>query len=516
MPPPDDRVTSGDGSENERSPRNCGHADVAYPSRGDDSGWRRSTNSGVRSGWRSGSKAAISSATLHALPPVGHRPSPWTTWKLIGLVRHRRRQLWVGEVVATRLGGDQEAIATMGSLGHPPDIPQQGLVPGLTEWEYFFHGKGCCLTHRGTGEAIDVDFFGLTAEFFDGYFYLRYLRSMRDPGPPEARLISLHPSSDSIWLAVGELLDAGMLTPMEGRERHPFLVADEVLDHEREIDEFCEAWENPDRRPWLDAAIGDWLAAHEFALGSGDQGLIEGTAERASACKEIRRRELLACWDDEPKRGNVLLALDDLDDEVLRELLNQTLTGPIDGVTSRAVGIIERRDDPAWSPAIHGLFRRLDPKRAVPEAYLWSRCLLQHDHLAEEMKAALPRAEEIAIGEAALLAENSIPAGRCPCSGRLEVPHPGESLVGGGDPRPDRQALDPSRVDDRSPTRRRCRNAGRPCWSAKTRRPIKRSKSGNGPTRTSPNSVPGSASGRCRCEIAPRGSPSRWRTCMTG
>jgi hypothetical protein len=41
---------------------------------------------------------------VHALPAVGHRPSPWTTWTLIGLVRHRRRQFWVAEVVATTAG----------------------------------------------------------------------------------------------------------------------------------------------------------------------------------------------------------------------------------------------------------------------------------------------------------------------------------------------------------------------------------------------------------------------------
>jgi hypothetical protein len=37
----------------------------------------------------------------------------------------------------------------------------------LPEWEYYFHGKGCCLTHRVTGEEIDVDFFDDSAEYFD-------------------------------------------------------------------------------------------------------------------------------------------------------------------------------------------------------------------------------------------------------------------------------------------------------------------------------------------------------------
>jgi hypothetical protein len=347
------------------------------------------------------------SHAIHALPAVGNLPSPWVTWTLIGLVRHRRRQLWVGEVVATRLRGDREVIAVMGALGHPPEIPRQGLVPGLTDWEYFFHGKGCCLTHRGTGEAIDVDFFGPEAEYFDTFFYLNHLKSLKEPEPAEARLIALHPSSEPLRLAIEELLDAGMLRPMEGRDGHPFRVAEEVLDHERELDEFCKAWENPDRRPWLAAAIGDWPGAHEHTLSSGERGLIDATAERASDCKDLRRRELLGRWDDEPRRGIVLLALDDLDAEDIGRQLDRTLKEAIGNATSRALEIIERRDDPAWCPAVHGLFRRLDPNRALLEPYLWSRCLrflLRHDYLAEAMKAELPNAEGIAIGEAALLA----------------------------------------------------------------------------------------------------------------
>src|SRR4051794_5548019 len=69
--------------------------------------------------------------SVRALPDVGHLPSPWTIWTLIGLVRHRRRQLWVAEVVTGRLGGDLKAIATCGALGHPMEVPQGGLVPCL-------------------------------------------------------------------------------------------------------------------------------------------------------------------------------------------------------------------------------------------------------------------------------------------------------------------------------------------------------------------------------------------------
>jgi hypothetical protein len=105
-------------------------------------------------------------SALRGLPDARKLPSPWATWTLIGLARHRRRQHWVEQVMRTRLGGDPEALATCGALAHPGSIPQHGLVPGLAEWEYCFHGIGCCLTHRVTGESIDVDFHGDSAEYF--------------------------------------------------------------------------------------------------------------------------------------------------------------------------------------------------------------------------------------------------------------------------------------------------------------------------------------------------------------
>jgi len=345
--------------------------------------------------------------SVRALPEVGRLPSAWATWTLIGLVRHRRRQLWVAEIVASKLGGNPKALALRGALGHPTKMTQHGLVPGLTEWEYDFHGRGCCLTHRGTGEAIDVDFFGPTGEYFDVFFYLHYLRSLRNPEPPEARLIALHSSFEPVRLAVDELLEAGILTSLEGRERYPFRVAEQVLDHEDAIDDFCEAWRIPDRRVWLAALVGDWLAAHEAAVGAGDPHLIDLTASRAAACKALRCRGLLAPRADEGRGGDVLLALDDLDSEALGGQLDRALKGPIGGVTWQAVQIIRRRANSAWCPAIYELFRRLDPDLELPQPYLWAECqrfLLGQDYRALEMRQSLPDAEGLAIGEAALLA----------------------------------------------------------------------------------------------------------------
>ena len=90
---------------------------------------------------------------IRGLPDPGVLPSPWETWTLIGLVRHRERQAWVAEVIGTRLKGSLPELAAAGAFGHPQGVPQSGSVPGLPEWEYYFHGRGCCLTYVMTGWA---------------------------------------------------------------------------------------------------------------------------------------------------------------------------------------------------------------------------------------------------------------------------------------------------------------------------------------------------------------------------
>jgi hypothetical protein len=343
---------------------------------------------------------------LVSLPDAGRLPSPWTTWALIGLVRHRRRQLWVGEVVTERLGGNLAALARRGTLGHPSGLPEHGLVPGLTEWEYLFHGCGCRLTHRGTGEAIDVDFFGPTAEYFDIWFFLDYLRRLRDPEPPEARLIALHRSLEPARLAVAELLEAGLLKSKKKYAAHAFRIAEEVIEREELIDAFCAAWGNSSRRLWLAGLIGDWPAAHDIACSLSDRGISGLISGRAAACKAKRCEDLLTDRFDEGQYGTVLHALDDLDAKCLAEQLEQALDGPAGGATSTALNIVERRDDPAWCPALYELFGRLDPSEEQPQPYLWARCaefLLRHRYRFDEMRESLVRAGN-AVGEAALLA----------------------------------------------------------------------------------------------------------------
>src|SRR5262245_58438139 len=77
--------------------------------------------------------------------------SPWGVWTLIGLIRHLDRQRWVAGLVQYQLQGSGPELAAAGALAHPEGIAQQGVVPGFIDWEYYFHGRGCCITHRVTG-----------------------------------------------------------------------------------------------------------------------------------------------------------------------------------------------------------------------------------------------------------------------------------------------------------------------------------------------------------------------------
>src|SRR5262245_57972123 len=177
-------------------------------------------------------------SAVQGLPDPPALPSPWETWTLIGLVRHRNRQLWVADIIRNRLRGAPADLAMFGALGHPEGVPQSGPVPGMPEWEYYFHGRGCCLAHKVDGDEIDVDFWDDSAEYFDTFFYTNYLESLRHPKPPEQRLRELHRSTRPVGIAVDDLITAGALTPLSGRDAHPPRVADRVLDRADAVEAF--------------------------------------------------------------------------------------------------------------------------------------------------------------------------------------------------------------------------------------------------------------------------------------
>src|SRR5262249_36288341 len=153
-------------------------------------------------------------------------------------------------------------------------------------------GIGCCLTNRLSGESIDVDFYECTSDYLSVEFYLKYLRSLRSPEPPEARLIALHSSIEPINLAIGELLTDKLLVPLKADARDRFRIVEDVLAHHNAIEVFCREWERSGKRLRLAAMIGDWLAAEDAACLSSDANLKRMVSERAAKCRARRYAEL--------------------------------------------------------------------------------------------------------------------------------------------------------------------------------------------------------------------------------
>jgi hypothetical protein len=356
-----------------------------------------------------GAPADLVSA-LQRLPEQGALPSPWETWTLIGLARHRARQFWVAAIIQTRLRGAPSDLADGGALGHPEGIPQLGPVPGMPEWEYYFHGRGCCITHKVDGDQIDVDFYGDSAEYFDTFFYKNYLDSLRAPEQPEQRLRELHPSARAITLSIADLLKAGALTPLDGRDEHPYRLGDEAVEAIDAIESFCSEWADPEERVWLAALIGDWLGADKAAAGRPE--LTAMTAPRAEQCRKLWLQRLRSDVDVPFTGADALQALADLRAPDLDELLGNALNGPPSGKISAALDVIGKLDDPTWCPRLFDLCSRIDPAGELPQPHIWMTALkfmLRHGHRKAEVIAALTRADRTEIGEAVLLALEHAP-----------------------------------------------------------------------------------------------------------
>lgn len=364
-------------------------------------------------------------SALQALPPAGQLPSPWETWTLIGLVRHRHRQAWVLDIMTSRLQGNPANIALLGSLGHPPDVPQSGPVPDLPEWKYYYHGRGCCLTHKVSGERIDVDFYDESADYFDAWFYINFIESLHAPEPTEWRIQELHPSFRTINLSFADLREADMLVsfPDGGAAR----LDDAVLRHQESIAAFCEAWEEgpPAQRLWLAALIGDWPAAHDAAILVGNPTIVAMTFDRVEKCRALREEHLRHDFSDERHTADVLVALADIDAQSLSDELHRALDNPLSGLTSAALEVIGERNDASWSPAIRRLFHRIRPGGQIPSPHIWMaslKLLLRFGHRDEALEA-LPSAGGTEIGEAVLLSLEHAPAFALPlirkalCSG---------------------------------------------------------------------------------------------------
>lgn len=349
------------------------------------------------------------SVTLRDLPwrTWSDRPlamTPWQAWTLLGLVRHRGRQQFVADVVRFRLNANLDSLARAGALGHP-DGPQQGVVPGLSVWEYYFHGRGCCLTHRMSGEAIDVDFYDASADWFDEFFYLNYLRSLRSPTFVEEQLLRLHPSICTVRLSLVSLLPLGLLEQFEDGKIVKLAFDSEPL--AGLLDVLESKWHEPGVRQGMAAALGDW----SLLAAQGHSACPIDAAAKADELRAARSAELVAQFRAGRDQGDLLRALDDLQSPVLAGVIVEALRGTPSGTTSAALDAIEERNDPRWCAELVSLLHRVNPNGDIPQPSVWERCarfLLRHGQVGD-LKRQIQGVTSHCLGDVALLCLEHFP-----------------------------------------------------------------------------------------------------------
>jgi len=279
----------------------------------------------------------------------------------------------------------------------------------MPEWEYYFHGRGCCISHKVDGDEIDVDFFDDSADYFDTFFYENYLKSLRRPEPPEQRICELHPSARGVRIAVAGLLEMGALRPLSEESPHAYRIAD-VTSLADEVEMICGAWPDEKTRVWFAALIGDWLAADEAAADRPELKAI--TSLRAARCREIRRQRLGHQMSDQQRGHDAIRAMADLRAPDLDRCLEEALQGPPSSLSCAALEIIAEKDNEEWCGRVFELFSRIDPKGQIPQPHIWMeslKFLLRHGYRWPEIIASLIKVGRAEIGEAVLLSLEHAP-----------------------------------------------------------------------------------------------------------
>jgi len=354
------------------------------------------------------------SLQLGSFPDVGTLPLPEETWTLIDLVRHYERQQWLGQIVRENLKGHEGS----------------GIVPGLIDWEYRFHGIGCELTHRVTGEQIDVDFYDNAVEAIDVHFYTKFLQSLRHPDAVAQRVLDLHPNVDAIRLDIISLVQHGPIVAVRPMsyvamsqemkqafelDPNPVQPSDAVVESRELVSNFCRQWEDAHRRLWLAAMIGDWPLVSSIwsKEASCDKAFAEAARSRAMECHQ-RRINQIDQFLKHPTIGYLgLFALEASHPSELAEQLKNALRGPFSGTTSVAMEMINKMNDQSWCPQVLELLDRLDPDGDVPQPAVYSKCLsflLTHGCQTQHVVEKLAGAGDDSLDEASLLALEHVPS----------------------------------------------------------------------------------------------------------
>jgi hypothetical protein len=352
-------------------------------------------------------KAEITPDLLKAIPRYDNGLSPWASWALLCLARHRVRQEWLAGTIVSQFGADLAAIAAGGAFAHP-EVPQKGVVPNAIDWEYYFHGRGCCFTHRNTGERIDVDFFDETADWFDQYFFVWYLRSLKTPPFAEARLLALHGADEAVILSIRQLMEIGLL------ERPPDRGCFRLTSDSRLLDESLDAlepiWETKDGSLAVAAALGDWVYVSE-RLGPDDPDLAD-IQVRARYVRDTENRRLEKWFSGEHSRL-VIQAMAGLNHPKLNDYLERAIQDKPSGTVVEALEVIAKLPESRWNEPLNRLLDRVNPNGDIPEPHIWivsAGCFLRRGYRTREILNRLATLQQRELAEAGMLALEFMPS----------------------------------------------------------------------------------------------------------
>jgi hypothetical protein len=281
----------------------------------------------------------------------------WSFWTLMCLRRHLENQKWVAFVVESRLQGSLSQIGGAGAFGHPEGLPQSGVVPDEEDWDYFFHGSGCCLTNKVSGVEIDVDFTpdGRCDEI-DPFFYDRYLLSLRQPCLPEKNIHRNEPFESAWHVEIQKLCKAGCLSA-----QHRIKLMPKGLEIFNAVEPLCARIEKlleSETPDYIQRAIYGLLALDDFisakALSSKinpSKDIKDGIERRWQSAVRERLEELTyRLRQDKPSQISCLIALGDLGPQLAGEIVEQELfRTPVDGLANTALRIVC-----AWNQASPG------------------------------------------------------------------------------------------------------------------------------------------------------------------
>tara|TARA_R110002049_G_scaffold247782_1_gene422316 strand:- start:1641 stop:3116 length:1476 start_codon:yes stop_codon:yes gene_type:complete len=337
--------------------------------------------------------------------------SPWATWTLFSLIRHRQRQAFVAEVVQHRLGVKLEDLAQRGYAAHPSD-KGRGVVPGLADWDYNLHGRGCCVTNRLSGVEIDVDYFDDTSDWFEPWFYQCYLSTLKTPELWEKRLIELHPQFsdqgppfETLRLAFAELQEAALLETHSERSSIVKLAFDERA-LSSQMKWFETAAEDNHRLMRLAAVIGDWPLVCDLQTAENVEVTVVEAAQKVIA---LREQKLFSLFAEENQQKVALKGLQEIDSLFLDEYITSILKQGTPEANT-ALEILLKRNDKTWCPLIHEFYQQFNPAGSAdefPQPRIWGQCLeflFRHQYPFPEAAELFSNVHQYCLGEAVVLA----------------------------------------------------------------------------------------------------------------